>query len=313
MEDARVQSEVQPATVDHADGVYRHAGRTFSAEEVALIRRVVAAESGASRWRLAVRVCEDLAWRRSSGATKSRECRDLLERLERDAVITLPPLRHGRPRGSRTSVPATAAGDPGEPLIGRVGDFEPLSVELVAQASDHHVFRELVGRHHPLGYRVPYGASLRYLLYLGRPRRMVAGAIQVSSPAWRLAVRDRWIGWDDSTRERHLQRVVNNSRFLVLPWVRVRHLASRALSLLVRQLPSDWEARYAARPLLIETLVEASQPGTCYRAANWLELGMTAGRGRMDRTHERHGCAPKRVLVYPLARNATRQLARSEP
>lgn len=290
---------------------YRWVGREFSADEVAEIARVVAeAARGTSRRQLAIRSCERVGWRRPTGALKWRECRDLLERLEHDGVLVLPPLQHGRARGARTPIPVTAAGDPGSPLIGTIGDFEPLSVEPVCQPRDHRLFRELVGRYHPLGYRVPFGASLRYLLFVGRPERAVVGAMQISSAAWRLAARDEWIGWDDATRAVHLQRVVNNSRFLVLPWIRIGHLASRALALLVRRLPADWEARYGVRPLLIETMVDvATHRGTCYRAANWRDLGLTAGRGRMDRAHARHGCAPKRVLVYPLVPHAAAALA----
>ncbi len=288
-------------------GSYRLAGRTFEADELAVIGEL-AAESQV-RARLAVRVCEVLDWRRPSGALKWRECRDLLEQLERDGRITLPPKRRGRPVGLATSTPITPAGDPGEPLVGRVGEFEPVSVAPVAGRREHRLFRELLGRYHVLGYRVPYGAQMRYLVYAGQPAGTVVGVFQVSSPAWRLAVRDLWIGWDDACRAQNLQRVVNNSRFLVLPWIRIEHLASRVLSLLVRRLPADWEERYAVKPLLIETMVDVSRyRGTCYRAANWRDLGLTTGRGRMDRRHERHGIAPKRVLVYPLAPDAAEQL-----
>ena len=168
---------------------------------------------------------------------------------------------------------------------------------------------------------VPVGAQLRYLAFVTQPTRTVVAALQLSSPAWRLAARDRWIGWDEPTRVRNLQRVVNNSRFLVLPWVRVKNLASRLLALLARRLlallallarrlAADWSARFATEPLLLETLVDGSRyAGTCYRGANWIELGDTAGRGRMDRTHARDGQAPKRVLVYPLVADAQRRLA----
>ena len=120
----------------------------------------------------------------------------------------------------------------------------------------------------------------RYLAFVCQPTRTVVAALQLSSPAWRLAARDRWIGWDEPTRQRNLQRVVNNSRFVVLPWVRVQNLASRLLALLARRLAADWQARFAVEPLLLETLVDGSRfAGTCYRAANWIELGDTAGRG----------------------------------
>jgi len=291
--------------------VYRVAGRPFSDEDVTVIAGVVAAGSELSRWQLAIRVCERMDWRRPTGAVKWRECRDLLERLERDGRLVLPPKRRTRPLGSRTWIPTTTAGEPGEPLIGSVGQVEPLAIEMLEGPADHRLFRELVGRYHYLGYRVPFGAHLRYWVYASTPlagRRLVA-AIQFSSPAWKLAPRDRWIGWDDPTRQRNLQRIVNNSRFLVLPWVRVRNLASRILSLVMRRLRADWRARFGVEPLLVETLVDATRHrGSCYRAANWLSLGETTGRGRMDRGHARHGHAPKRILVDPLVPEATKRL-----
>lgn len=278
-----------------------------------MVAEMVAAGADLSRRQLSIRVCERLDWRRPTGAVKMRECRDLLEQLARAGRLTLPAKRGGRPTGARTRVFRTAAGEPGEQLVGSIGQFEPLTVELVECAADHRLYRELIWRYHYLGYRVPFGAHLGYLLYVGKPQRAVVGAAQMSSPAWRMAARDRWIGWDESTRLRNLQCVVNNSRFLVLPWIRVRNLASRALSLLVRRLRSDWSTRYATEPLLVETLVDQSRyRGTCYRAANWRDLGITAGRGRMDREHARHGHAPKRVLVYPLVPDAARQLARRD-
>jgi hypothetical protein len=182
-------------------------------------------------------------------------------------------------------------------------------VERVESRAEHRLYRELVGRYHYLGYRVPFGAQLRYLAYVSEPRRLVVAAMQFSSPAWRLAARDRWIGWDDARRADNLQRVVGNSRFLILPWVRVRNLASRLLSLLVRRVRADWEEVYGVAPLLAETMVDVSRfRGTCYRAANWIELGLTTGRGRMDREHRRHGRAPKRILIYPLVGDAARRL-----
>lgn len=288
----------------------RVAGRVFDPAELRAVAEVVATGEGSSRTQLMVRVCERLDWRRPSGALKVRECRDLLLQLESEGWFELPAKRAGgRPVGSRTRVPVTASGSPGPDLIGSVGELGHLRVELVESLAERRLFRELVGRYHYLGYRVPFGAQLRYLAFLSEPRRAVVAAMQLSSPAWRLAARDRWIGWDEPTRERNLQRVVGNSRFLILPWVRVRNLASRLLSLLVRRVGADWQARYGVTPMLAETMVDVSRfRGTCYRAANWVELGSTTGRGRMDREHRRHGHAPKRILVYPLVPDAARRL-----
>ena len=133
----------------------------------------------------------------------------------------------------------------------------------------------------------------------------MVGCIQLSSPAWRMAARDRWIGWDDAARTRQLQRIVNNSRFLLFPFVQITNLASHVLSLLSRCVVRDWQASYRIRPVLLETLVDTQRfTGGCYRAANWIELGQTSGRGRQDRGHERHGSAPKTLFVYPLHRHA---------
>jgi hypothetical protein len=185
--------------------------------------------------------------------------------------------------------------------------FSPVELDLVETADQRRLFRELVGRYHYLGYKRPFGARLRYLAYVTRPRRVVVGCIQFSSPSWRMKVRDRWIGWDDATRGERLQRVVQNSRFLILPGI--RNLATRVLSLSLRRLCRDWEARYALRPWLVETLVDRARfHGGCYLAGNWIELGETSGRGRMDRARERLGAEVKTVLVYPLVKDAPRRL-----
>ena len=287
----------------------RFSGRGFTPGELSLIQEVVASCAGLSRKELAHTVCELLGWQRPSGALKARECREFLERLEAAGALALPAKAATRPVGSRTRVPVTAHGEPGRELVGEVSAFAPIELDAVETADQRLRFRELVGRHHYLGHAVPYGAHQRYLVYASRPERAVVGCVQFSSPAWRLAARDQWIGWNDLTRGRNLQRVVNNSRFLILPWVRVQNLASVVLGRAVRQVAVDWARRYGVEILLVETLVDPKRyRGHCYRAANWIELGTTSGRGRMDREHRREGAAPKTVLVYPLARDAARRL-----
>jgi hypothetical protein len=185
---------------------------------------------------------------------------------------------------------------------GTVRDVAPVTLELVTQEEQRLLWRELVGRHHYLGHKVPFGAHLRYLIRIARPEPMPVGCLQFSSPAWRMAPRDEWIGWDAETRKQNLQQIVNNSRFLILPWVKVRNLASSVLALAARQLPADWERAYGIRPVLMETLVDSARfSGTCYRAANWVYVGTTTGRGRMDRdrTVEK---VPKEIFLHPLSR-----------
>lgn len=287
----------------------RFSGKAFRPKELGLIRDIVADCSGLSRMELARTVCELLGWKRPSGSLKARECREYLERLEAQGALVLPEKRAGRALGSVTRVPVTAAGEPGPRLLGSVGDVGPLTIELVRRSEERLLFRELVGRYHYLGHKVPFGAHLRYLVFASRPERTVVGCLQFSSPAWRMAARDHWIGWDDATRERNLQRVVNNSRFLLLPWVEVKNLASAVLARGVRQLVEDWPQHYGLEPWLVETLVDGRRyRAISYRAANWVVLGETSGRGRMDRHHRREGEAPKTVLVYPLVGDAARQL-----
>jgi len=287
----------------------RFLGSELSERQLGTIREVVGLYSGLSRMELAATVCELVGWTRANDRPKARECRDLLERLAAAGELTLPEKRSGRPVGSRTSVPRTAAGELGAEVTGSVRDVAPLELVRVVNRASRLLFRELVGRHHYLGHAVPFGAQVRYLVYGSQPSRAVLGCLQFSSAAWRMTARDRWIGWDDATRRRNLVQVVSNSRFLILPWVRVRNLATTVLALTSRRLGADWRELYGIEPMLVETLVDEKRfRGTCYRAANWIELGSTTGRGRMDRTHSRQGAAPKRLFVHPLCRNARRRL-----
>jgi len=294
---------------------WQFCGQPLVAEELELIAHVCHSCTGVSRTELAATLCELLDWRRANGGLKSRECWALLEQLEAAGELRLPVRRATKPRGARTAVPRSERGEaPEETLCTPLAELTPLTLTRVETPAQHRLWRELVGRYHYQGHAVPFGAQLRYLLGVSRPQPQVIGCLQFSSPAWRLAARDRWIGWDDAQRARALQRVVSNSRFLIVPWVQVRNLASAALALAARRIASDWQAVYAVRPLLLETLVDSARfAGTCYRAANWRALGTTSGRGRMDRNHQRHGAAPKTVFVYPLVDDVRRRLHHAEP
>jgi hypothetical protein len=199
------------------DQTWNFVGHQVGSQELDVIRSVVGECAGLSRDELAATVCELLGWTRATGRLKGRECRDLLERLQAAGVITLPAKRRGRPVGAHTTVPVTARSEVQAVVTGTVRDVAPIVIARVTTADDRLLFRELVGRHHYLGHAVPYGAHLRYLIYATRPQRQVVACVQFSSPAWRMAPRDAWIGWDDATRLRHLPHVVNNSRFLIPP------------------------------------------------------------------------------------------------
>lgn len=278
-------------------------GRNFSAEDLLMIQEVVNTCGGISRYELAHTICELLEWKRPGGGLKARECKDLLEILEEKKVLELPEKRKTGYIGSQKFKEETQEEVPYSGLTGSVEEFSPMDVQLIKTRKQ----RDLLSRYHYLGYATPFGARLQYLVHVTRPRREVVGCMQFSSPAWRMKSRDQWIGWDDDTRAAGLQQVVNNSRFLVL--AQIRNLASSMLSAVLDRLVDDWQAQYGVSPVLVETLVDQKRyHGGCYRAANWIELGETSGRGRMDRAGKRHGAEVKKLLVYPLVKNVQQRL-----
>lgn len=272
-----------------------------------MIQEVVSTCGGISRNELAHTVCELLNWKRPRGGLKARECKDLLELLANKGIFELPEKRQTGYCGPQKFKKEAIDNKPYSRLSGSVEEFAPLDIERVQSREQRDLFKDLLSRYHYLGYAMPFGARIQYLVHVTRPRREVVGCIQFSSPAWRMRARDQWIGWDDERRGEALQQVVNNSRFLVL--AQIRNLASSMLSASLEHLRSDWEEQYGIAPLLIETLVDQKRyHGGCYRAANWIELGRTSGRGRMDKGNKRHGKAVKTILVYPLIKNARRRL-----
>jgi hypothetical protein len=274
-------------------------GRALTAGELGLVRRIVADFPRLSQAELAHTLCELLEWRRPNGKLKSPECVEWLQKLrDRNALPRLPELRLTKPRGAHR-FHADPQADPQPPLRGRLADYQPLQFQLIEDLAGRRLFQQYIQRYHPLGYRVPYGAKLRYLVRGQAPPQPVLACLLFTSAAWKMAPRDAWIGWSDAARRANLPRLVNNGRFLILPWVEVPHLASHILALAARQLPTDWLAAYRVRPLLLETLVDRPYTGTCYRAANWIVVGQTQGRGRMDRTHRAQGSS-KDILLYPL-------------
>ena len=195
-----VEPEVQRCT----DGVIGHCGRLFTQGEVDAISDLAGRSTTLSRTGLAARVCEQLHWQRASGALKTRECLDLLDKLEQRGALELPAPHAGRPRGSHTQIPYTGHGDWQAAVVGALGDVSPVELELVQGAHRHARWRELVGRYHYLGYAPAFGAQLRYLVHVARPQAAVVGCLQFSSAAWRIAVRDHWIGWDEHRRRENL-------------------------------------------------------------------------------------------------------------
>lgn len=279
-------------------------GQTVNECQLALIQEVVE-NHGFSRTELAMTICELLDWTRPNGKLKGREALAFLGQLESQRLLSgLPPETQSKPRQAEKH--KTPLGEPGRPLSGSVAGLGKVCLERVRDRSARQLWKELIDRYHYLGFKTPYGASLRYLIRHadGRP----LGCLQFSSPALKVACRDQWIGWDQANKDRHLQRIVQQSRFLILPWIQVKGLASHVLALANRHVGQDWEAQYAVRPVLLETFVDRSRfRGTCYRAANWIEVGETRGRGRMDRDHSAE-IKVKSVFMMPLNRGFRRQL-----
>jgi len=280
-------------------------GRTFDAGDLEFMRQITVEYSALGVTEIARTICELLGWKRLGGGLKNHECRQLLERLHAEGFLQLPEVRKLGGRGPRR--PDVSRTCP-EPTVVEcsASRCEPLELALVEGPAESRRWREQVERYHYLGCRVPFGAHLRY--WVRNSDRELA-CLLWTSPAWKMQARDVWIGWSDAQRRQNLQWIVNNARFLILPWVKVKGLASKILALAARQVPGDWEAHYAYRPLLLETLVDAGHyRGTCYRAANWIHVGQTTGRGRMDREHKLHGEAVKDIYLYPLLRDARQQL-----
>lgn len=223
--------------------------------------------------------------------------------------LSCPTCMQGGPRGAATQTTHTEQGNAKIPLHCALSTVQPIRLKRIEQPAEQHSWRELVERYHYPGYRTAYGVSLRYLIEALSPQPSILGCLQFSSPAWRIKARDRWIGWNDANRKQHLPRLINSSRFLILPWAHIPNLASHVLALSLHAVVEDWERYYGLRPRLAETLVDSSRfTGHCYRAANWIGIGLTTGRGRQDRQHQRQGLAPKRVLLYPLHSNSLQYL-----
>jgi len=284
-----------------------YCGRVFKGENLLEIKEIVSSCQGLTRTELANTVCELFSWKRPTEKLKTVECRQFLEYLESKEIISLPKCRKGRPKGLKTKVLRTEKGEKQSPITGKASQFFPIILSRVTTKPRRDLWYEFIDRYHYLGYQLPFGAQLRYFIESGD--RTILGCLQFSSPAWRMAPRDKWITWDDEQRKRNLQKIVNNSRFLLLPWVKIKNLASSALSLACRQIQEDWQHCYGYRPVLMETLVKTSRfKGTCYKAANWVHVGTTTGRGRMDRYSKRKGLETKEIYLYPLARRFREEL-----
>lgn len=271
-------------------------GREISLEEIEEIRETVGVFQQLSREELAVTICEHLEWFSASGSPKSDACLNLLGKLESAGLLKLPAKKASLRKLPGKPCP-TQRTEPGSPIEGSLRDIGGARLEVVGGREETQLWNEYVNRYHYLGYKQPFGCFARYFVWSGRGR---LGCLLFSGAAKALRQRDRWIGWSESSRLRNLGRVVNNTRFVIFPWVRVKNLASHVLGQAVRRIGEDWEQRWSYRPVLLETFVDPKYfEGTCYRAANWRYLGMTTGEG-LVRKGKSYTTSPKKIFVKPL-------------
>lgn len=280
-------------------------GRQFY-PDTALIGELLADNPGWGRTRLSVELCERWDWRNPNGQLRDMACRNLLLRLEKRGHIVLPPRQRKSTNGYRNRS-AQWVCHRSEPIEESLAALLPLHLACPGPGCEQDkLFRYLLSTHHYLGYTNTAGENMKYLVH-SRDGRVLA-CVLFAAAAWKSASRDAYIGWSAPVRERNLRHVTNNARFLVLPWVKVAHLASHLLSRIARRINADWMDKYGHRLYCLETFVDRSRyRGTCYRAANWRWVGQSTGRGRNDR-HHRLSVPAKDIYLYPLVGDFQRRL-----
>ena len=276
----------------------KYCGREFSDTELERIR-LLAADPKMTRQSLSQQVCKEFEWRKRDGGLKDMSCRVALLRMQADNLVQLPAPTRRNTNCGRIIV-KTAQTEPLPPLLMPANELRGIHLELISSKIDSRLWNEYIDRYHYLGHKALPGAQLRYF---ARSEEGLLALFGFGAAAWKTAPRDNFIGWTPSIRESRLHLIVNNARFLILPWVQSKHLASKLLGLVARRLANDWYDRYNYRPVLLETFVEKDRfQGTCYRAANWKCLGYTSGLGKLGRPN-----APllpiKSVWVLPLSQN----------
>lgn len=279
--------------------VISFSGRDFSEEDIELIKWTRKKYPQLSRKELAATYCEFLEWTTPAGRVKTPQCTALFKILEDAGLVDLPATKTS-PKQHEVKSGAMEGSIDTTPLCGEIKDLEPIHLEIARAGAELQCWRRYVNAYHMLGDKQVFGSRLSYFIKSGE---IILGCLQFSASSWALSSRDEWIGWTVQDRKQRLNLIVNNSRFLIFPWVTVKNLASKALSLAIRQIQEDWLREYCYAPVLLETFVDTSHfAGTCYKASNWICLGETQGRGRMDR-HKEYGLSRKAIYMYPLQKD----------
>lgn len=287
----------------------RYSGRNFRPADLDIIRRLIADHPKASRAALSRLVCEHFDWRRANGQLKDMSCRVAMLRMQEAGLIALPAPRRGNGNGRRYNR-RTPQAEPAAPIYAvSPRELGPLTLDPITDRCASDLYNEYLERYHYLGYQPLPGTQQRYVVRAGES---IIALLGFGAAAWKCRPRDTFIGWHADQREQRLHLVVNNARFLILPWVRCPNLASTLLARAAKRLADDWQRRYAYRPVLLETFVELPRlTGTGYKAANWRHIGVTQGRGKLD-VHHRAQLPRKSVWVYPLQRDFRRILCDKE-
>lgn len=284
----------------------RYRGKTFNTCEIEELREIISSHQDKSRWYISREICLRWGWKQPNGALKDMVCRGLLLHLHRSGLIQLPPCRKATPyRLAHSKKPEIIEVDQ-SPIESAFSELRPIEIHQVRRTPLGKYYNSLIEHHHYLGYTRPVGEHLEYL---AMSRGRVIACIGWCSAPRHIGCRDRHIGWNKGQREKNLLRVVVNTRFLILPWVRVPHLASHILGQTARRISTDWKKMYNHEVIWLETFVDPDRgfKGTCYKAANWLYLGKTTGRGKADQTH-RANRSLKDVYGYPLRKDFRRIL-----
>lgn len=255
-------------------------GRRLTLEDIQFVRDLLNGNPDWSRTHLSKEVCKHWNWRRETGALKDIACRSLLRRLEQLGHIQLPKGLHQNSSPARRQIEQPVFHSK-EAINTNLKELYPIELQLVERGIELNLFKYLISAYHYLGWSGTVGENLKYLFLDNQER--VLGCLMFGAGAWKVKPRDDFIGWTCGQRESHLSMVVNNNRFLILPWVNVPHLASHILGRICRRVNKDWQEKYNHPVCLVETFVEKGRfQGTCYKAANWLHVGQTQGRGKLD-------------------------------
>ncbi|HEY5561476.1 MAG TPA: Druantia anti-phage system protein DruA [Clostridiaceae bacterium] len=273
-------------------------GREITSKDIELLKWTRKKYPQLSRSELASTFCEFIGWVTPAGCPKKPQCRLLFDKLELKGFVELPPARINSKKNKKLLIPNYDIDI--TPIECKLSDIAPVYLEISRAGLDLMLWRKYINDYHMLGYKHAFGSALQYFVKSGDKK---LGCIQFSASSWALKPREEWIGWTIEDRKARLNLILNNSRYLIFPWVNISNLASKALSIAIKQVQEDWLREYCYAPVLLETFVDLSHfAGTCYKASNWTFLGETKGRGRMDKNHEA-ALSPKAIYVYPLQKD----------